>query len=144
MKAAFIERFTRFIEWPENAFQSESFKILILGENPFGTTLEKLFAITRIKNREVEIKYSGNTGSVKDCQIVYISPSCKKDLKKIVELLSGGNILSIGDTEGYADQGVMINFFIDKNVLRFELNIEEIKKSKMKVSTLLEKVAVKK
>ena len=53
-KAAFMERFTRFIEWP-GLGESEVFKIAVIGESPFNSSLDELFNGTIIKNKKVEI-----------------------------------------------------------------------------------------
>ncbi|MBI9036222.1 MAG: YfiR family protein [Bacteroidales bacterium] len=144
MKAAFIERFTRFVEWPEKAFEKEStFNILILGENPFGTALETLFSTTKIKNREVKLIYSNDYREIKNCHLMYISESYRKKLEEVIDYSITFDVLTIGDTEDYCKKGIMINFFIEDEVLRFEINTGSLKKSKLKVSHLLLNVAKK-
>ena len=46
VKAVYLERFTRFVEWPEGAAiedTTESFVIAVLGEHPFGDTLDEVY-----------------------------------------------------------------------------------------------------
>ncbi len=141
MKAAYLERFTRFVEWPDSVLNNKKFKILILGNNPFGDNMEILLSTTKIKERDVKILYSNDLESIKDCHLVYVSASLKNDLEQVVDLAKEYCVLTIGDTEGYAQKGIMINLFIEKDVLRFELNKKQLQGSSLKVSHLLVNVA---
>ena len=42
VKAAFLYNFAKFVEWPQEAFQnqSEPLVVCVLGDNPFGRTLD--------------------------------------------------------------------------------------------------------
>ena len=44
VKAAFLLNFTRFVDWPPSAFESATspLTICILGDDPFGVTLDQL------------------------------------------------------------------------------------------------------
>jgi YfiR/HmsC-like len=43
VKAAFLFNFTKFVEWPQQAFKnaSDPMSICVLGSNPFGNSLEE-------------------------------------------------------------------------------------------------------
>ncbi len=78
IKAAFLERFTRFIEWPEEPAVSdttESFVLGVIGENPFGSILEQLYATQKIKNKAVEIHSISNLDEISGCHLLFISKS---------------------------------------------------------------------
>jgi len=58
VKAVFLERFTRFVEWPdmdpvENPLKN--FVIGVIGKNPYGDLLERIYSERKIKDRKVEI-----------------------------------------------------------------------------------------
>ncbi len=144
MKAVFMERFTRFIEWPKSTVESSNdtvFNILILGENPFGKSLELLFTTTPVKNKKVKISYSNNINAISKCQMVYVSKSKEKELNRIKEFTRKHPVLSISDNKNFGKSGIMINFFIEEEMLRFEVNLKEIKDSPLVVGSPLLKVA---
>ncbi len=144
LKAAYIERFTRFIQWPAENFNQETdtvFTVLILGKNPFGDVLEVLYSTINIKEKKVRVIASNNIELIKDCQLVYVSSSLEKRLEEVLEQTRKYSVLSVSDTPGFCDKGVLINFIPREDVLRFEINVKEFKKSKLKVSHLLLNIA---
>jgi len=135
-KAAFIERFTRFIEWPNTA-NRDTFKIVILGDNPFDTSLDEIFKGTKIKNRYVELIYTENIDHLNRANLVFIANSERRRLTEILDILKDHPILIIGDSRGYCKKGVHINMYVDDSYVRYEINQNSIEKSGIKVSSLL-------
>ncbi|MEE9119646.1 MAG: YfiR family protein, partial [Calditrichia bacterium] len=125
IKAAFLERFTRFVEWPEESAVSdttESFVLGVIGENPFGSILEQLYATQKVKNKEVEIQSLSNLDEISGCHLLFISKSKEKELSKILSLTKDKPILTISDANGFAENGVLINLYLAENKIRFEIN----------------------
>jgi hypothetical protein len=122
-KSAFLIKIANFIEWPETVLnQNADFTIMILGESPIEMILKKLKDNdTKIKNRKLVIKNISKIEEIKNCQILFISSTKKHDLTKILKSLNKLPVLTIGDTEGYSEQGVMINMFIEKSI-KFDVN----------------------
>ncbi len=140
IKAAFLERFTRFIEWPEESAVSdttESFVLGVIGENPFGSILEQLYATQKIKNKEVEIQSLSNQDEISGCHLLFISKSKEKELSKILSLTKNKPILTISDANGFAENGVLINLYLAENKIRFEINETAVKVSGLSISYLL-------
>lgn len=142
VKAAFILNFAKFVEWPTNAFvnSTHTMNLCIVGEDPFGADLDAIRDET-IGNKKITIKYRTATQSLKECQIVFVSRSEKKQLSQIVNALKGASILSIGDTEGFAQQKVIINFYLEENRVRFEINEDAARSVGLKISSKLLKLA---
>lgn len=139
-KAAFLERFTRFVEWPNelesNKFNN-TFKIAVIGKNPFNTLLNELFADIKIKNQNVELIYTKDINDLTKVNLVFISSSEKKRIKEILTVIGKMPILIIGDSKGFCEMGIHINMYADGNYIRYEINQRAIEKSGLKVSSLL-------
>ena len=144
VKVVFLEKFTRFVEWPEESAISDTSKAFVLGvvgENPFGSLLEQAYATRKIKNKEVEICYVSNLNEISECHLLFIPKSKEKELSKILPLTKNKPILTIGDTKGFAERGVMINFYLSGNKIRFEINESAVRESGLSMSFLLLKIA---
>lgn len=135
-KAAFIERFTRFIEWP-NEIGTHTFKIVILGQNPFNNSLVELFDGVKIKNKNVELIYTDDIKDLSKVDLVFISKSEKRRIDEIILALRTKPILIISDSKGFCKTGVHINMYVDDNYVRYEINQIAIEKSGLKVSSML-------
>ncbi len=137
VKALFLERFTRFIEWPEESAVndiSQPFILGIIGENPFGTILEQIYSQKKIKDKKVEIRYISDKNEIPGCHLLFISKSEKKALSKILSFTREKQILTVSDTKKFAAQGVLINLYIVENKIRFEINELEARDSGLFIS----------
>ena len=144
MKVGFIERFTRFVEWPQGINTPDSttpFVISVFGENPFNDKLDQFFETTEIKNRKVEIRYISELEEIQDSRVLFITNSKQKQLSEILILTEDKPVLTVSDTEGFGKKGVRINFYIEQNKIRFEINKEAIQKGGLQISYLLLNIA---
>lgn len=138
VKAAFMYNFLKFIEWPDNAFSDyhTSINLCVLGDDPFGSTLDSVHGET-INDKKIIIKHYYDIDGLEKCNALFISSSEKERLTKILKTLSGLNILTISDTKSFAQQGVLINFYIEENKVRFEINQDAVSRSGIKISSKL-------
>lgn len=132
IKAVYLERFTRFIEWPENFALSDTtqpFVLGILGENQFGNILEDIYKKYKIKKRKVEIKYFYNITQITECDLLYISTSEKGRLLSILARITEKPILTVSNSKEFAEKGVHINLYRKDDRLHYEINETALKKS---------------
>ena len=134
--------FAKFVEWPGEIFSDPKKTIIlcVVGTDPFGKALGAIDN-KPIQNRKLEIEYMGRSKNLKMCSILFISGSEKENLPQILEILKGAATLTIGDTKGYAQQGVMINFIMEQNKVGFEINTESAGRAKLIISSKLLKLA---
>lgn len=132
IKAVFLEHFTRFIEWPESieiADASYPFCLAVIGENPFDSILDQIYSEQKIKKRRVEIRYISTPDEIDGCHILFISSSSKEILPEILSRTKNEPILTVGDTDGFAENGVLINFYLIGGKIKFEINEKAVHKS---------------
>lgn len=125
LKAVAFEKLSLFITWKATAIQdnsSKEFVIAVLGKNPFGNTLKEVYENKKIKDKTVRIIYAKNIKDLTSCQILFISKTDMSELQKVLNYIKGRPILTISDTEGFAEAGCCINFYNYENKLRFEIN----------------------
>jgi hypothetical protein len=140
LKAAFMERFTRFIDWPNETGINDTTKpfiIGVIGENPFGSILDNLAMIQKIKSKRIEIRYYTIQNLNPDCHLLFISDSESENLKRILSVTKKKPILTIGDKENFCRFGVLINFLFEKNKLLYEVNETALNQAGLVVSYLL-------
>jgi uncharacterized protein DUF4154 len=139
IKAEFLQRFTRFIEWPEVG--NAHFRICVIGANPFGTYLRDSAHDIRILGKSVQVVNLSETSAVLGCDLLYIDKSQASNLSGIITLTAGKPILTIADTDGFAKEGVLINFYNAGAFIRFEINQTAAQNSGLRFSSRLLKLA---
>ena len=132
------------MDWPEESFQSPDspFVIGIIGNDPYGIDLEKTIEGKQIKNRKFIIRHYQSLENLSSCHILFIGADIRAWRSQIFNRIKNKCILTVGDDNHFVKEGGMINFVIQKKRIRFEINREAVKQSRLKMSTKLLKMAV--
>jgi hypothetical protein len=144
VKATYLYDFSRFVEWPEQSADSRSgpFLICVLGQNPFGRTLNDLVANENIGGKSVVAKQVNTADDAAGCRVVFISFSEEAHLKQILASLNSSSALTVSDLPRFTERGGMIQFVLENNHVRFQVNIETAKHAGIAMSSELLKLAV--
>ena len=141
IKAVFIYNFTKYIQWP-NYDTIETFDIAIIGDSEIIIPLKEIGEKELVNNKKIEIKHYQNIQDINVCHILFISASEKSQLQNILKKIENKNILTISDSNGFANKGVAINFVIVEGKLKFEINSNAINQTGLQVSSHLLKLAI--
>jgi hypothetical protein len=138
VKAAFIYNFIKFIEWPDELTkkQSSPLNIYVLGHNPFGEALAAIQG-TQVRGRTINVNRTNSVKGLTDCHILFISSSETWHIPEILRSIKNLNILTIGDTAGFAGKGIIINFYTEEEKVRFEINLDAAKQANLTISSRL-------
>lgn len=141
VKAAYILNFTKFIDWPPEAFpQPDSpVEICILGEDPFRKSLYQTVAGESVHGRQVTVRKISEIPPSKSCQTLFIGKT-EKDVAKILKALPPA-ILTIGDSQTFIKDGGMIEFVIENRHVRFVIRQTAAESAGLKISSRLLNVA---
>lgn len=134
VKAAFIYNFFKFVDWTNEPGGDMVF--CVSGENPFSPAALDSMRAKPARGKKIVIREIENINT-SNCAVIFISSSEEWHISKITREIKGLGVLTIGDTRGYAQKGVMINFFTEQNKVRFEINPEAAEKSGLKISSKL-------
>jgi hypothetical protein len=139
VEAELVQRFTEFIDWPQDRLNDPKspFILGLVGRNGVGPALEKLARDRTIKNHPVEIRRLDGPEGAEACHAVWITSAADSQLAAVLARTSGKPILTLGDTEGFAERGVMINLRRGPTHIAFEINLDEARKSGLKFSSRL-------
>ena len=141
VKAAFLYNFAKFVKWPEEQTLGPTFIIAVLGEDPFGAVLEKTFTGKTILERNVEIRRISTPQAAGRVQILFIGSSEKPRLPEILKTLEGTSVLTVGEMESFSDRGGMIAFKLKGDMVRFDINLGQVERAHLKMSSQLIRLA---
>lgn len=140
IKAAFIYRFTNYIEW--DSTPGDEFVIGIFGTSPVKQDLQEIARTKTVKNKKIVIRQFKKPDDISTCHILFISQETSVPLNDILAKVAGKGTLTIGEKEGYAKKGALINFVEVDNKLKFEANPKGISAAGLKASSQLLKLAI--
>jgi hypothetical protein len=141
VKATYLYNFGRFIRWPVTAAQDSSFPICVLGQDPFGPTLDSTLVGENLDGKPVVVRRISRAQDVGDCRILFISSAEENHLKQILAALEKTGVLTVSDMPDFSRQGGMIQFVLEGGKVRFEINLASAEAAKLIVSAELLKVA---
>lgn len=139
IKAVFLFNFAQFVDWPSDAFFETQTPLIIgvLGDDPFDSCLDETVRDEKVNGHPLAVQRFHRVEDIKACQILFISRSETKRLEQILGDLKGRSILTVGDIDGFARRGGMIQFANEQNKIRFKINAEAAKAADLTISSKL-------
>ncbi len=139
LKAAFLFRFTEFIEWPAGAFPSPQapIRICVFGKDPFANALDQTLSGERVGGRALMAVRPDSVSELPNCHVVFIGQSERPRMIEILTDLRGKPVLTVADTPGFLDNGGMVNFVIEGGRVRFDINLAATETARLRMSSKL-------
>ena len=103
--------------------------------------LDKTLAGKTILDRKVEVRRIGRPEAGSRAQILFVGSSEKPRLAEILKALQGTTVLTVGEMDGFTDRGGMIAFKLKNDVVRFDINLEQVERARLKMSSQLIRLA---
>lgn len=144
VKAVYLYNFGKFVQWPaaNDADEREHvFPICILGQDPFGSTLDDVVKGETIDGQMLVTRRIERVENAAGCRILYISAMSKERLATVLETLTSTPVLTVSDISDFCNRGGMIQFVLQDNKVRFEVNVTPAEKAGLMLSSQLLKVA---
>jgi len=142
VKAAYLYNFAKFVEWPPpDAEGARRFVIAVLGDDPFGRTLEETLAGKTVGDRSFAVRRVSTPEQAEGAQIVFVSASEWARLPHVLRVLDGAGALTVGDMRQFAERGGMIGFRMEGRKVRFDINPEPVERAGLRMSSQLLRLA---
>jgi hypothetical protein len=139
VKAAFLYNFAKFVEWPPESFKSAKDPVLVcvFGHNPFGNGLEEVIRGKTIEGRTFAFRQVSNAEQASACQILFVSSSDGRRFRTLAGSLKSAGILTVGESDGFALNGGVINFKLEDGRVRFQINVGAAEHARLHISSKL-------
>jgi len=106
-QATTLSKVGDWVDWPTNVLgkADQKFVIGILGPDPFKGDLGRLTKDTRVRNREVEIRYFGEGDPVVKCHMLFVPTASTGRFKTLASTLATNAVLTVGETDDFTKAG---------------------------------------
>lgn len=133
VKAAYLYKFGLFVQWPPLAFATPTspVNLCVLGEDPFGATLDSTVSGQHISGHPVRVLRLKTVTRESGCHILYTAGEAGPAL----EALKGSSVLTV--TDGPRPAPGIINFVIKDNRVRFNIDDEAAAYNRLAISSKL-------
>lgn len=142
VKAAFVYKFTQYVDWPADALaDDEPFTIGVLGSGAYVDELLRMTEDRSVSERFIEIRRIDDDDSVDDVQVLFVAGDQRGKLGALLASSRGRPILTVTESEGALSDGSIINFTRMGDRVRFEVSLAAAEASRLKLNSRLLAVA---
>jgi len=143
VKAAYLYRFTQYIEWPGSSASTEPFTIAVLNAPGVAEELERLLPDHPIKNAVAQVRVITRISELGHAQMLYLGAAPPGRLRNLIESIAFGPVLLVTDSEEGLELGSVLNFVTVESRVRFEVSLTAADKSRFRISSELLAVAAR-
>jgi len=142
VKAAFLHKFSSFVEWPEGTFPKPDspLRIGVLGDEQ---VLRDLRDLARDRDRDghpVTVTRLGPGEPLNGFHILYLKGTSPARIAEMVQSVPDG-VLTVADSDGAHPRGSVISFFLEDGRVRFGASVDAALRQKLRLSSRLLSVA---
>lgn len=125
IKAAYLVNFTRYVQWPADAFTSASEPIVlcVVGRTPLQQQLEEQAAGRTSQGRPIAVRRIYSRPEARGCHVVFITFEEWRTQPDLAASLVRPGVLTVGESDAFAEEGGIIAFVPVEQSLRFAVNL---------------------
>jgi hypothetical protein len=139
VQATFLFHFTRFVQWPPSAFESndEPFRICVIGDDPFGEVLDRAVRDETTAGRPIRIERYRRPSAAARCQIAYLAEDVEPDRLADLPGFEDGLVFTVGETKEFLERGGTIRFLMRRGRVALAVNEQARQRLRLHVSSKL-------
>jgi hypothetical protein len=139
LKAAMLYNLTNFVDWPVTVSPGARKVIFlcVIGRDPFGDSLTSTDVNGPGSVRFVSIRHIQSDKEFAGCHVLYIGSSERKAALQIFSSVKSSSVLTVGEMTQFAERGGMVQFSLEEQRIRFDINLDAVSRSRLKMSSKL-------
>jgi uncharacterized protein DUF4154 len=138
LKAAFVYNFAKFTEWPEDVLPpSAAFNACVLDVGPVADALERAVKGRLLAGHQIVVQRVRVGGPLRSCHLLFVSGLNSAQVGTVVTAVRGAAVLTISDIDDFARSGGIAHVFVENGTMRFDLNLELARRSRLQLSSKL-------
>jgi hypothetical protein len=135
VKAGFLYNFALFVEWPGEVFGGRNdFVLCVAGADPVLTSLEA-FRSRAVNKRRLILRQLTELDDPRACHLLFVPAIGESWTAGLMAAVSRAPVLTVGEAERFTRSGGAIRLFIQNARPRFEINLANIERARLRVSS---------
>lgn len=128
----------RFIEWPEEALPNSDSPLVIgvMAPDRFVEIIQRAAEGRTVNGHPLQIRRPQGR-EFQNCHVLFMSEPAWRRGRRLVEVLKNRPILTVGESQGFAQSGGIANFRLEDNRVLLEVNDEAAKRARLSISSKL-------
>lgn len=137
VKAAFLSKFPRYVEWPGSAGTSP-IEVCIVGADPFGRLIEQA---ARDEPSALIVRRHARVEQARGCDLAFLHGTSAQSTAQMVRALNGAPVLTVTDAR-YGDAKGIIHFAMRAGKVGFHIDNAMAERNGLAISSRLLQLAI--
>jgi hypothetical protein len=138
LKAAFVYNFAKFTEWPPDVLSATTpFTACVIGDSRVGDALARTVQNRLLAGHPIVVSRVQPDGPLRSCHLLYVSGASAAQTTAIIAAVRGSAVLTISDLDNFTQLGGIAHIFIEDGRMRFDLNLDAARHSRLQLSSKL-------
>jgi hypothetical protein len=136
VKAGYLLLFTRYVQWPEAAFEDANapLTIAVLGDDPFGRVLDETMRDQVSQGRHLRVVRARTLEELPPSHVVFVSRR-EPQRRDWLEALLRRPILTVMDSSDPAGEHSIVQFVVEQSNVRFTVSRDAAKRAQLEIRT---------
>jgi hypothetical protein len=145
IKAAFLYKFTGYVEWPKSSFKDADRPITIgmVGAEEITEELRRVVSGRSVQGRGLTITVVNKDSDLSGVHVLFIGRDAAAGMTRLIEAARQRPILIVTDMPDGLERGSVINFVMVKRRVQFEISVDAAEKAGLVLSSRLLAVALR-
>ena len=137
-KAAFLEMVLAFVTWPKSeSLAGRPMKIAFIGHSPVAEEFKRLMEEKPRGLRPFEVRYETFDSNLDDYQVIFLPTSGTRRSQSLAERFATRPILTVCESPGGCDKGIVLSLYISAEKLRFDVNLKRASRAGLTIRSPL-------
>ena len=139
LKTVLIGKIAEFVRWPDGAGladQNRAFELAVLGATPLDPALSQFYSdrSARIAGHRVFFRRAHDLGDVGSPHLLFVGASMEDAIAELVRRLGRAPVLTMADSEGFAQRGIAITLLQSEDQVRLEISRRALERARLHAS----------
>ncbi len=143
VKALYIYTFATLIDWPVE-YRKGNFIIGVYGsQDAVYNELNKKYSGKSIGKQKIQVKRFRSKSEINKAHILYVTEDRSAQVTSLSSKFKSKSTLLVTEKEGYLSKGSVINFVVEGNKQKYEINKKNAKRHNLTIADKLAGLAVR-
>ncbi len=132
MRPAFLYQLAQYVTWPEDKRRmGMAVRFCVLGNDVLAASLPQVLRGKTIQGRPVEARTLNSADELTGCHIAYVGLTQRKQLQELFAHWAYPPVVLVGETDGFAQMGGMVNMRMDAGRVSMDVNLENTQRARL-------------
>lgn len=144
VKATYLYKFAPFVQWPAEAFDSPSAPLVlcVVGADAVSALVDEAAGGQIVNGHPIAVEHRSASAAAGKCHILYVGGLRPAMVAQTLESVRGEPVLTVADRAPPSTPGLVIDFTIVDDRVRFDIDMHAATENRLLVSSKLLALAV--